>query len=659
MNGNPGPGARGRGRAARWRQLPGTVRADHAEHDGNRFPELVAESSAARPLTITPDESRGLARDISLAWEEFQRSGIVLPLVRKPIAESWRRARRVGVSPSQVHAPFEKGFERLLRSQQRQLLVRAAEHIVGRVDDLTEGAPLTLTLADADGLLLVHRGDAEMLRRGEVIGMVPGSRWSELDAGTNGIGTALFTQQTTQVFAAEHYCEAFHSVVCTAAPIRHPLTGQLLGVFDITSDFQEGSIRVWALATQTALAIETEIRGLLMSSDRMLLEALAMAGTSAAAYAVDLEGRHMIGNRGAVQMIGPEDHSALWGFIKAALGRRELSAQPYQLHSGHTVSVQVTPVTLGDETMGAVVVLKEVRSVDKPAPMLDQRLLWSPFSPDADWLSTARAAAGLEGPVLIVGENGSGKSAMAAALHRVREPRGGLVVVDCRAATQTSWDVESSGILAQQGGTVLLEDLQDLDPMLWPRLATMLDGLAARESWWVVATATADEADLRRSGMLGGVLDRIARYVISIPPLRHRVDEFDRIVHEVLAEMGAGLVPTGPPITDEALRLLRTYDWPGNVRQLQNVLRRALAEHPKSTLGMKSLPAEIVSGAAGGHRGRIEQLETEAIMNALRMTGGNVTRAAEHVGLSRATVYRRLHAYQAREGSREGGGRPT
>jgi transcriptional regulator of acetoin/glycerol metabolism len=613
----------------------------------------VAEYAASRLLPLRPEEARELARTLRVAWEEFLHTGKLLPVVRAPIAESWRRSREMGVSPAQVHAPIERGYERLLRSQQRQLLVRAAERIVNRVDDLTEGAALTLTLADADGLVLVHRGNPEMLRRGEAIGMVPGSRWSELDAGTNGMGTALFTGQTVQVFAAEHYCEAFHSVICTAAPVRHPITGQLLGVFDITADFEEGNLRLWALATQTALAIETELRELLMSGDRMLLEALAMAEEGTAAYAVDLEGRRMIGNRGAVRMVAPEDHRNLWSFIKAALGSRESVVRSHQLHNGRLVVVRVTPVTVGDETVGALVVLKEARSVGKPSRMRDPEPDWAPFFPSSGWLSTAKAAAASDAPILIVGESGSGKSAMAAALHRIRKPHGALKLIDCRAVTPASWEAEFSTILSQPRGTVLFEDLQDLDPSLWPRLATMLDQLAERSDVSVMATATAEsEAGLRRMGLRDDVLDRIAVHVVAIPPLRERVDEFDRIVHEVLTEVSRERPSASPLITDEALDLLRAYNWPGNVRQLQNILRRALAERPRSTLEAKDLPTEVLVGVAGRRLGRIEQMEVEAILNALRMTGGNVTKAAEHLGLSRATVYRRLHAYQVRRSRR-------
>ena len=116
----------------------------------------------------------------------------------------------------------------------------------------------------------------------------------------------------------------------------------------------------------------------------------------------------------------------------------------------------------------------------------------------------------------------------------------------------------------------------------------------------------------------------------------------------------ASAVPR-PAISDQALTVLASYRWPGNVRQLQNVLYRALALRPRAWIDVRTLPAEIVANAGSRQLGRIEQLEVDAILGALRTTGGNVSRAAEHLGLSRATVYRRLHAYQMREGKRAKG----
>jgi transcriptional regulator of acetoin/glycerol metabolism len=204
-------------------------------------------------------------------------SGAVPPAVRPAIGQSWLRSRQLGIQPTWQAHPIERGLERLLSSELRQLLVRATEHVIDRLVDLTEGSSLSFTLTDADGLILMQRGSARLLAQSESAGVLPGTRWAELDVGTNGIGTALASRQTMQVFAAEHYCEAFHDTTCTAALVRHPLTLQAIGVLDITSSYAEPAANVAAFVTQAAHMVEGEIQRLLTASDDRLLMALATA----------------------------------------------------------------------------------------------------------------------------------------------------------------------------------------------------------------------------------------------------------------------------------------------------------------------------------------------------------------------------------------------
>ncbi len=316
------------------------------------------------PTVSVQSDAAGLfvrARALRQAWEEFFVSGAVLPFVRPTIARSWLRSRQLGIQPSLQPHPIERGLERLLNSELRQLLVRASEHVIDRLVDLTDGSSLTCTLTDADGLILVQRGNARRLAESEHIGVVPGTRWAELDVGTNGIGTALASRQTMQVFAAEHYCETFHDTTCTAALVRHPITRQAIGVFDITNGYAEPPTNVLALATQAASLVEREIQRLLVASDERLLVALAAGRNDLAAYAIDLDGRHTIANRGATAILAPEDYAALWGYIRRTAEDPQERVFTHVLKSGQMVAVRVNTVMAGEEPVGALVVVRENR----------------------------------------------------------------------------------------------------------------------------------------------------------------------------------------------------------------------------------------------------------------------------------------------------------
>jgi sigma-54 dependent transcriptional regulator, acetoin dehydrogenase operon transcriptional activator AcoR len=604
-------------------------------------------SSAADSSNWAGMDSLERARTMRRAWEHFFDSGEVLPFVRAEIAESWVRSRQLGIPPGLRARPIGRGLDRLMHSELRQLLARASEHVLNRLVDTTQGAAMSFTLTDADGLILVQRAERRLLQHNEQIGVLPGTRWAELDVGTNGIGTALARRQTMQVFAAEHYCEAFHGTMCTAALVRHPLTRQPIGVFDITSSYAEPAANVWALATQAATLIEREIEQLLVSNSERLLQTLSARRQDQAAYAVDREGRHTIANRGATATLAPEDYESLWNHVRRSIQSRDERVVPHVLKNGRPILVQVNVVSLAEEPVGALVVLRENRrrgaAIPGRAPA--QADDWSPFNPSVAWLRPARAALRSGEPVLVLGEPGSGKSALTTALLRNSHAEPGRVV-DC--ATVEHWAELQCAFDSPEAGAVVLERVLDLSPALQARLVSAVEIAGAAGGPRIVTTAcVANEPELRLSGLRQDLVDRLAVHVVRVPPLRERGDEIERITLETLRDLTPGLGHVTHHLSGEAIQVLRTYPWPGNVRQLQNVLRRVLLVHSRPDIDVETLPREILLRSTEPRLGLIEQLEGEAILRTLESTDGNVSKAAQLMGLSRATVYRRLHAYRA------------
>jgi DNA-binding NtrC family response regulator len=302
---------------------------------------------------------------------------------------------------------------------------------------------------------------------------------------------------------------------------------------------------------------------------------------------------------------------------------------------------------VGDEPVGALVVLRKNRRRRSAMPAADQAPAaedWSPFNASARWLAPARASLRSTEPILIIGEPGTGKSAVAAALHRNlrREP---LRVIDC--AALDDWSDCRQVLAPGVEGTVLLERLLDLHSTLQARLVGLLDTAGPPLPRILATVSVATEAELRACPLRQDVLDRLGVHVIRVPPLRERGDEIQEIALGIARDLmrdGGFLLQ---PISPEAQAALRAYRWPGNVRQLRNVLCRAHSLRSHGQIDIESLPPDLVLGAAQPRFGLIDAIEGEAILRTLQSTGGNVSKAATVMGLSRATVYRRLHAYRA------------
>jgi hypothetical protein len=179
------------------------------------------------------------------------------PEVRDVIADSWRRCAAAGIDPQRGLAPLTletgEASERWARSP-----LAAAEPVLRDLlaDVGAEGEQVVL-VCDADGTLLWIDGDGRMLDQATGVHLMRGARWSEADAGTNAMGTALALDHSLQVFSAEHFATPVHGWTCSAAPLHDPHTGQLLGVLDLSGPLQTAHPHSLALVRAAARMVET------------------------------------------------------------------------------------------------------------------------------------------------------------------------------------------------------------------------------------------------------------------------------------------------------------------------------------------------------------------------------------------------------------------
>ncbi len=178
--------------------------------------------------------------------------------LRSVIARSWERSAAAGVDPADGMAPQVVDPETVQREWAGHPL-SAAEPIVRRLlRELGEDDNLAV-ICDRDGMLLWFGGHPAAVARARESGMRQGSVWTEEAIGTNGLGTALAEAHPVQIFAAEHFAAPMHGWVCSSAPIRDPLTGQVLGVLNIAGDFSTAHPHSLAVVSLAARAIEHQL----------------------------------------------------------------------------------------------------------------------------------------------------------------------------------------------------------------------------------------------------------------------------------------------------------------------------------------------------------------------------------------------------------------
>lgn len=237
--------------------------------DASGAPRLLdafsSREAAALELTIgTATEIETTVRRLDRLRAAFVVDGTLSREALRPrIASSWMRSRALHVDPARTVAPIFATTGGALRERldENERLLRAARTVLRFLVDELAGSGYAVIVTDRRGCVLCVEGDPETCRRLARLDLQPGGDWSEDAAGTNAIGTALADGRPLQLMAAEHFCEGWHHLTCTAAPIRDPRTLEVLGALDITGSYKLIRGHLLALIMQCALEIEEELAG--------------------------------------------------------------------------------------------------------------------------------------------------------------------------------------------------------------------------------------------------------------------------------------------------------------------------------------------------------------------------------------------------------------
>jgi DNA-binding NtrC family response regulator len=279
-------------------------------------------------------------------------------------------------------------------------------------------------------------------------------------------------------------------------------------------------------------------------------------------------------------------------------------------------------------------------------------------------LATAKQVAGLDCPVLIVGEQGTGRRALARTLHQLgKQPSAPFQILRCSAHDATALEAMLFGPEAPQSGSLLLEEIELLPQSLQARLAMALDGPGGDEAISLkprlIVSTNADLDNLVREGAFRQDLHLMLRVVtLTLPPLALRIEDIPLLALHFLNKAAHESGRSQLRMSDDALDLLAAYDYPGNVRELDTVIRGAVAVCDSDVIEPRHLPPSVRHANRDARSNRLQTLEErerEYIMWVLEEVGGNQTLAAKVLGIDRASLWRKLKRYENEKGGKEEG----
>ncbi|WP_127078994.1 sigma-54-dependent Fis family transcriptional regulator [Rhodomicrobium lacus] len=640
-------------------------------------------------------------RAIRLAWEEFQQHGRKACVLPRAIAASWERSRSFGVGTALLRAPLADEAEIFRRRSLNAAFLAASRQALERSREMLRDAASMMILADRTGFVLETAGDGRVVEQGKGNALQTGGAWQENAIGTNAIGTALAEQRPVKVTGAEHFCEDVQRWSCAAAPVHHPLDGELLGAVDISGPVATFNPQSLALAAAIGREIEATLeKAAKLDHEILLRHLLSKRSTwlSEDILVIDRRGYLVHSTETAVRKIDTASPDDLPHVLRRIIG--SASAEAWERNCRDRFPNAGLEIVKDEgEVAGCLIVLLGKRSIPaSPAVARAPRAAADAFDEIAgesavmrDIRERARKLAANPLPVLIEGETGVGKELFARAIKAASACASGpFVPVNCGgmardliaselfgyvkgAFTGADGNGRPGKIEKADGGILCLDEIGEMPMDLQSYLLRVLeDGIVYRVgdhegrpvSIRLVSMTNRDLMEEVGAGRFRrDLFYRIAAARLRIPPLRERGDDVLVLAERFAARTAARLGRPSPSFSDDALMLFRLYGWPGNVRELRNVIDAVLALCETDKIDVEHLPLEMrlcdkASRAAGAEpeaaakpltvlppRRGMKTPEREAILAEVEACGGNLTEAARRLGIARSTLYVRLAKY--------------
>jgi transcriptional regulator of acetoin/glycerol metabolism len=606
--------------------------------------------------TLSAEES-----SISRAREEFLSGQDPRVALRDGLLASWRRSVLSGARPDVPTLPYSADVPK------RGQLFEAAAPVLDRLTERFDGTRAAMLLADSQARIVARWvGEHDLLTTMDQTDSAPGFSLMEEFCGTNGLGSVLEERRAVAVIGPEHFAERFLVYACYGAPIRQQGTQRIDGILTFMCPARDASPLMMPFVQQTCEVIQGRLVAMSTRRYRALLDAYVTTLRSSRRAVLAISEQTVIVSSAASRLLGDVDPARLWDSAVAAVSGGGMREIVWPLDGERELDVRIRPVHAGGKLAGAVaeLCLRPARAAaphaEDPARLHPERLLLSRLGGTSKpWLYTLRQAAravASRQPILITGEAGTGKLELARAIHEAgRSSRGdggasgpGLKVLNAVLASVdglAGWMGQVRALMSQPG-TVVITHLETLEPGRAAALAALLDELLEGAPGRVIGTAVTGPA----VALAGPHLTRLAIHRLTVPPLRDRQEDIPHLTARLLDRHGCRELRIGA----DALRALNKASWPGNIRQLDLLVRTLAAERGSGVVTTADLPAELLQT---GRRTltHLERLEMHAIVAAMRDAEGNKKLAAAELGISRSTLYRKLrtfHLDQEQPGSR-------
>ncbi len=608
------------------------------------------------------------------------------------LTQSYARSRQYAINPELHKAPQHSRLSThaLARHiEEQDAFVNIAAQKIHHIYDMLRNTGICFALADKLGYILHVVGDADILEHFKKRNCMPGYRWSEQDIGTCAIGLTLIEQRPLFVKADELYVRHEKDISNAATPIFNAVN-ELVGVICLSGKPSVITQLSLGLISQAADAIklhltEEHYKKQLMIKDAFL-QTLLEDG-SKGIVALDTVGNISFANTRACTLLAlPEKPEGIPFLNVVDVGSASFLAHTHSKKRGveeirtkkGLVFLSYNHIALKNaEKVGTILSVSEKQDASKQATLSGAaQFTFDDVLGESEAIKTAKHVAHIaarnEAPVLILGETGTGKELFAQAIHNGGARQGHpFVAINCGAIPRELLESELFGYEegaftgAQKGGrvgkleaastgTLFLDEIGDMPFDMQVKLLRVIQsGELCRvgsatpikiDIRIISATHRDLEKEMRENGFRPDLFYRISTLTLRLPPLRERKEDIPLLTHAFIKRHKD---ISYEHITPQVHTSLQEYDWPGNIRQLENAIDRAiyLAQGKKITLAhidaLRKPPESLTHPCP---QRSVKEAEADIIKNVLAQNKGNISKSAKQLGISRPTLYKKMKA---------------
>ncbi|MBB5323513.1 transcriptional regulator of acetoin/glycerol metabolism [Anoxybacillus tepidamans] len=628
-------------------------------------------------------------------WKRFIFQDEIDERLSPIIRDSWIRSKKWEVDPFQRHGCIKK-----IEAERYKNLIDWSMPLMEGLYSIVKGSGFLVILCNEKGQLLKSIGDADTLLMADKIGFVEGADWSERVMGTNAIGTSIVIDQPVQIFAEEHYSQICQSWTCSAAPI-HDSKGTIIGVLNVSGPYEKVHPHTLGMVVSAVKAIEYQLRLNENTEKNIMMQRFLEATTNnmkEGILIIDTEGKIIKANDqlkkllclGQTQLEGKKIDEFFTN--KSIISNKPVYVQNQELHlkiepsrNVHHVMIDKIPIYKDSHWIGSMIMMKEIEKVRQFVNRLSGNQAKITFDDIIGQhphfiqkLNEAKLAAATDSNVLILGESGTGKEMLAQAIHNASKRKNKpFIAINCGGIPRDLLGSELFGYVegaftgAKKGGSAGKFELADGGTLFLDEIGEMslemqvllLRVIQEKEVMRIgghkvipvdVRIIAATNKNLREEVQKGSFREdlffRLNVMPIILPSLRERKEDIPLLAKYFISKLCNKLNKPFPEIRQDFLQALIQYDWPGNIRELQNILERTLNRNTKPFLSAKDLPEELFQPFLSQAKEELEihkdDIKKRSLIRALHLFNGNVTKAAEHLGISRSTFYRQMKKYQ-------------